>query len=210
MKIPFGLTFSGLLLSGKERERAKINYEKIGIDKDLSLLELDYNSDELKNLYEYKIKRLNILKQYDKVNEYEYNIQLNEIMNENDKLKKELNELDIQRKFHKITDIEYYKQYNDLKGKPWVAIRSSYDEENNPDNLEVEIVYNKTFISQMKSKGLPGDTDEEIAEQWLKLFMIANLDEDDISSLIDENVNSYETKQIVSATKIDNQRKIMG
>lgn len=210
MKLPFNLTFSGLLLSGKEREKAKINYEKTGIDKELSLLELDYETEELKKLYEYKIKRLNILKQYGNINEYEYNIQLNSIMNENDELKRELNELDIQKKFHKISDIDYYKKYNDLKGKPWVALRSSYDEQNNPDNLEIEIVYNKTFIEQMRNKGLPGDTDEDIAEQWLKLFMIANLDEDDISSLIDEHVNSYENKHIVSSTKIDNTRKIMG
>ena len=47
MKIPFGLTLSGLLLKGKDRERARIEYELSGRDKEISLLLLDYDNAEL-------------------------------------------------------------------------------------------------------------------------------------------------------------------
>ena len=89
--------------------------------------------------------------------------------------------------------LEHIKRINDVKGKSWVAIKTNYDEDNDEDNMEIEVVYNQTFIKNMRKKGLPGDTDEEIAEQWLKLFLISNLEEDDLALLSGED---EEEKQI--------------
>ena len=105
--------------------------------------------------------------------------------------------------------IDYCKEKNDLLGKPWVAIHTDYDEQNDPDNLMVEVVYNKTFISNMRKKGLPGDTDEEIAEQWLKLFFMANMDLDDITSMLDEN-ESEEEKRYLTKRKLGDNTILMG
>ena len=119
-----------------------------------------------------------------------------------------ISELDIYLKYDKINNIEYCKKKNDILGKPWVAIKTDYDEKNDPDNLEIEVAYNKTFIEKMRQKGLPGDTDEEIAEQWLKLFMIANLEEDDLRMVDDEYAE--DSKSIVTKKKIGDNMIIMG
>lgn len=209
MKIPFGLTLSGLLLKGKDRERARIEYELSGRDKEISLLLLDYDNAELQKLTDYQIKKLNIDKKYNLINEFDYEIQLNNInpLNKSETEQK-ISELDIYLKYDKINNIEYCKQKNDILGKPWVAIKTDYDEKNDPDNLEIEVAYNKTFIEKMRQKGLPGDTDEEIAEQWLKLFMIANLEEEDLRMVDDEYVE--DSKSIVTKKKIGDNMIIMG
>lgn len=203
MKIPFGLTLSGLLLKGKDRERARIDYELSGQDKERSLLNLDYDTDELKKIPEYKLKKLNIDKKYNCIDDFQYELELNNInfdnKSENDV---KLQELEIYLKYKKITGIEYCKQKNDILGKPWVAIKTNYDEETDPDNMEVEVVYNNKFIESMRAKGLPGSTDEEIAGQWLKLFFIANLEEDDIKMINDEYAD--DNQQYLRKTKLDN------
>lgn len=201
MKIPFKLTLSGLLLKGKDRERARIEYELNGQEKERNLLNLDYDTEELKKLKEYKLKKLNIDKKYNCIDNFQYELELNNINFEN-KTESEikLNELEIYLKYEKITGVEYCKQKNDILGKPWVAIKTNYDEESDPDNMEVEVVYNNKFIENMRAKGLPGQTDEEVAEQWLKLFFIANLEEDDIKMINDEYTD--DNQQYLKKTKI--------
>ena len=168
-----------------------------------SLLALEYDTAELQKLPEYKIKKLNIDKKYSLVDDFQYDLQVNEINCANKtKEEKELAELELYLKYEKITGIEYCKKKNDILGKPWVAIKTNYDEKSDPDNMEVEVVYNKKFIENMRAKGLPGETDEEIAEQWLKLFFIANLEEDDIKMINDDYTDTDE-KQYIKKTKLD-------
>ena len=107
--------------------------------------------------------------------------------------KNKISDLEIMLKYNKINEVEYHKEKNDILGKPWVAIKTNYDENNNPDNLEIEVVYNKTFIKNMKRKGYSGE-EEDIVEQWLKLFFIANLEEEDFSLLDNENQKEYFTR----------------
>lgn len=204
MKIPFGLTMSGLILKGKDREKARINYEMTGQEKDRNLLALDYDTEELQKLPEYRIKKLDIDKKYNLIDDFQYEIELNTINHFNKpQSEKELAELEIYLKYKKISGIEYCKKKNDILGKPWVAIKTNYDENVDPDNMEIEVVYNKKFIESMRAKGLPGETDEDIAEQWLKLFFIANLEEEDLSMINDE-YSSSEDKQYLRKTKLDN------
>lgn len=194
MKIPFYLTLRGIVLSGKDREKARINYELSGEERERELLALDYNTDELRKLKEYRIKKLELDKKYNKISDMDYELELAKlnIYGKSD-TDVSIDELDVLLKYNKITNIEYCIRKNDILKKPWVAIKTDYDETNDPDNLEIEVAYNKTFIEKMRKKGLPGDTDEEIAEQWLKLFMISNLDDDDFS-MIDENTESKNKK----------------
>jgi hypothetical protein len=213
MKLPFVFTVAGMCSTGKFRERAKIEYEKTGQEKERALLNLEYDTEELKRTAEYKIKKLSIDRKYGCIDDFQYEIEMNKIntanLNEND-LK--IKELDIYLKYKKISSVEYCKQKNDILGKPWVAIRTNYDENIDPDNMEVEVVYNNTFIKNMKAKGLPGITDEEIAEQWLKLFFIANLEEDDLKMISDEY--SYETsddnKKYVKKKKLSDSSTYIG
>ena len=82
-----------------------------------------------------------------------------------------------------------------------MAIHTDYDADSDEDNMELEVVYNKTFIENMRKKGLPGDTDEEIAEQWLKLFLIANLDEDDLA-LLNEDEDESKSEKYITREKL--------
>lgn len=203
MKIPFKFTLSGLLLKGKEREKAKIEYELSGQEKERSLLLLDYDTPDLQKLPECKIKKLEIDKKYNCIDDFQYELELNNINQENkSEQEKQLSELEIYLKYEKIDGLEYCKKKNDILGKPWVAIKTNYDEKSDPDNMEIEVAYNKTFIENMRAKGLPGDTDEEIAEQWLKLFFIANLEEDDLKMINDEY--NEDSSLVLNRTKLNN------
>ena len=143
-------------------------------------LSKQFDSKELKQLPKYRLSFLKLQHDYKIIDDYTYDIESSKILTQ-DKTQeeKDIALLDIEKKYGKIDDLEYTKRYNDAKGKSWVAIHTDYDADSDEDNMELEVVYNKTFIKNMRKKGLPGDSDEEIAEQWLKLFLIANLDEDD-------------------------------
>lgn len=153
-----------------------------------ALLSMEYGTAELKKLPMYRLKFLDLEKKYGIIDNYTYDVETIKVLYEN-KSKEVLDIALIENdyKHKKIDKLEYIKRSNDAKGKSWVAIRTNYDEENDEDNMEIEVVYNKTFIEHMRKKGLPGDTDEEIAEQWLKLFLISNLDEDDIAMLSEDD-----------------------
>lgn len=167
-----------------------------------ALLSTQYGSQELKQLPQYKLKFLDLEKKYGIIDDYTYDTESTKILNagkSESEIKCAL--LDIDLKYEKIDKLEWIKRTNDAKGKSWVAIKTNYDEENDEDNMEIEVVYNKTFIEHMRKKGLPGDTDEEIAEQWLKLFLIANLDEDDLA-LLNEEDEEEKKKSFVERKKI--------
>lgn len=193
MKLPFKFTRKGLLLSGKDREKARIEYEMNGQERERALLLLEYDTPELQKLPQCKIRKLDIDKKYGCIDDYQYEIELNNL-NIDNKSKAEIlaNEYDIMLKYNKISKLEYYKQKNDVLGKPWVAIKTINEDKMDLDNIEIEVAYNKTFIKNMRAKGISGDTDDEVAGEWLKLFFISNLDEDDIQSLSEEAEENIE------------------
>lgn len=210
MKIPFKFTKQGLLLTGKDREKARIEYELDGEKKERELLAIDYDTDDLKQLKEYKIKKLQIDKKYNKIDDFNYDMEIAHLnidsKSENDV---KIDELSVLLKYGKIDKVEFIKRKNDVLEKPWVAIHTNTDSEDD-DNLEIEVAYNKTFIKKMKSRGLPGDTDEEIAEQWLKLFLLANLDEDDLKLLDEDEREKNDDKSYVQKKKLGNNSTFIG
>lgn len=199
MKIPFKLTLAGLTLKGKDKQRAEAQYNLSGEELDRALLAIDYDSEGLRESEEYKIKKLDIDKKYNKITEFEYKYELLNIK-EKDDLKRKLAQLLLLQEYKKIDEIEYAKKYNDALGKPWVAIKTNYDESTDPDNLEIEVAYNDTFIEKMRKKGLPGETPDEVAEQWLRLFLIANLEEDDLKMIGSED---EEEKPAITKRKLN-------
>lgn len=167
------------------------------------LLSRKYNTPELKKLPEYRLSFLNLEKEYSIITDYEYDIESTKILTK-DKSEEEqqIALLDVERKHNKIDNLEYTKRFNDAKNKPWVAIHTDYDADSDEDNMQIEVVYNQTFIKKMRKKGFPGDTDEEIAEQWLKLFLLANLDEDDLS-LLGETDDLPDDEKYIKRTKVE-------
>lgn len=207
MKIPFGLTLAGLTLKGKDRKRAEAQYNLSGEELERELLSIDYDSEGLRETDEYKVKKLDIDKKYDKISQFDYDYELLNIK-EKDELKRKLAQLLLLQQYKKIDELEYAKKYNDALGKPWVAIKTNYDESGDPDNLEIEVAYNDTFIEKMRKKGLPGDTSDDVAEQWLKLFLIANLDEDDLKMIGSEDED--DDRPVVSKAKLNDKTTFIG
>lgn len=162
-----------------------------------------YNTEEKRKLPIYKLSFLELERKYDNLSEYDYKFESLVILNA-DKPKNELEEmlLKLQLEYKKITEVEYYKQINDLYNKPWVALKTKYDEKIDSDNMELEVEYNKTFIENMKKKGLPGSSDEEIVEQWLKLFLMANLEDDDLALLYENEMNKEPTHIKIGDNKV--------
>lgn len=198
--IPFNLTLAGLTLHGKDRERARAHHYLKGEELERELLAIDYDTEALRDTDEYKIRKLEIDNKYHKIDPINYEIELNKIK-EKDDTKRRIKDLEIYKKWGKLSNLEYIKKKNDLLHKPWVAIKTNYDEDVDPDNMEIEVAYNDTFIEKMRAKGLPGDTPDDVAEQWLKLFLISNLDNDDLA-MIGDDEDDYDDTPQVTKTKI--------
>ena len=196
--IPFSLTLAGLTLHGKDRERARAHHSLKGEELERELLAIDYDTDVLRDTDEYKIRKLEIDHKYNKINDFDFEITLNNIKEKED-VKRRVKELEIMKKWAKISNVEFMKKKNDLLHKPWVAIKTRYDEDVDPDNMEIEVAYNNTFIEKMRAKGLPGDTPDDVAEQWLKLFLISNLDTDDLAMIEDDESDTEDYPQLSKA-----------
>jgi hypothetical protein len=178
------------------------------LEKELKKLDKKYPTPDLKKLSEYKIKQLEINKQFNNITDCEYEIAINNILNK-DKgdIELKVQELDILLKYRQISGIEYCKKKNDFLGKPWAAFRTNFDENANIDNPEIEVVYNKCFVEKLRNQGLPGDSDEEVVDQWLKYFFIAQLEQEDLSILDGEQPSQNER---VKKTKMGNGSIIIG
>ena len=97
---PFGLTFAGLLLKGKQREIAKISYELKGKEHDKALAEIEEVDTEKKQL-----RLLNIDRKYGSIDDFVYDFKKIDILIK-DETQNELEKLKIERKFEHITKEE--------------------------------------------------------------------------------------------------------
>ncbi len=129
MAWPFNLTPRGILLEGKDRERAKARYELSGEELDRALLAIDYNDKESR---EYKKAAL---------------------------------ELD--KKYAKISDLEYAKQIATLNDEPWVAYKDyGLEETNGHTGFWFEFDWNDIFLRKLREEGYEGTTDEMVVRKW--------------------------------------------
>lgn len=211
MKFPFKYTLKGLLLSGKNREIARINYEMPeGYDKEIALLDLEFPTQEMKKLPEYQLQALDIKRKYDKIDDFEKEMSVCQILNKNkSEVDKKLEELEVKRKFKRIEEVDYFKEKNDLLGKPWVAIHTDYNEDSNPDNMIVEVVYNKTFIKNLTRQGYVGDTEEELVEHWLAFYMASNFDLDGLYDMMEDEEDPKVKKKYLTRQKLDDNSSII-
>jgi hypothetical protein len=79
MKWPFKLTLKGMLLDGKDRERAQAKYELTGKDLEQKLLDLDFDN---KDSIEYKKALLELQLKYADISKIAYSKQIASLNNE--------------------------------------------------------------------------------------------------------------------------------
>ena len=175
------------------------------LQKELKKLEKKYDSVELKKLPEYRLKVLDIRKQFKDISDYDYDIGTSKIINENkDKSEKEVAELNIMLKYNKITPTDYCIKKYDALNLPWYHIEYNYDPEKieDIDQVPIEVEYNKTFIKLLKEKKYIGDSDEEVIDDWLKTVYQNQLDIEDINDMLDKGTTTT-IKTPVSHTNKD-------
>lgn len=194
--IPFGWLPGHWGLEGSIRERARIEYEYDGIDRDIKLLELGEPTKETKKKiltlkaeagviddHEFQISMIDIetsdnpmanqlakLKlDYDqgKISLHQYDLKCAELEHGPESTEYKLAILKQQVMLGEITDHEYEKKVATVLDQPWIkVVNSSYDPEDGIDGFSFDLDYNKVFVQYLKQHGYTGLTDEEIVEEW--------------------------------------------
>ena len=91
-----------------------------------------------------------------------------DIEHEDDEEKHAEKSLDLDLKYKKISDIEYEKLVNTLKGEPWVkVINSEYDSSKGASGFALELDWNEDFITMLRNNGYTGATPENIVNSWI-------------------------------------------
>jgi hypothetical protein len=182
MKLPFFLTIKGVKLSGKEYNIEKIKYYgKDDYDTEMKCLDVEYDSVHLKELNEYKVKKLEIELKHNIIDVYEFDKKMIDIHSKEWSVEdKELKLLDIELKHNKIDNIEYDKRKHDIQGKPWAVFKMKYDEDTDPSNMQTEVLYNEYFVKHLMNMGFSGKTEYDIVNSWLGQMFAANIDDNDL------------------------------
>lgn len=146
-------------------------------EKELAKLNKEFPLKESKKYRELLVE-LNF--KYNKIDEYTKFKQLTEIEYEDNEKEKELKLLELDKKFSKIDALEYEKRLNDINKNPWAKIHFNYNEEEDPGNIQTEIVYNEYFIKKLQEQGYSGNSSDDIVQAWLSQVFAANVDPSDL------------------------------
>tara|TARA_Y100000591_G_C21762415_1_gene660825 strand:- start:696 stop:1205 length:510 start_codon:yes stop_codon:yes gene_type:complete len=119
-----------------------------------------------------------------------------------DKLKVE--NLNIDKKYGKISDVEFDKQSATLKGEPYVGVLKTHFNPQEPKNGFFELDWNDKFIEDLMTAGYTGEKDEEVINKWFndlcRNIMLEDMDEDVVDAL-KENIK--ENKKELGDGKVE-------
>ena len=96
--------------------------------------------------------------------------------------------LEIDRKYGKITDIEFKKQLCTIKDEPYVGVIETAQSQLNPRMDSLELDWNDKFIENcLNANGYHGEKDEEVVNKWFndlcKNIMLEDMDQDVVDEL---------------------------
>lgn len=146
---------------GKTRDIAKAEYELSGFELESRILEI--RRDEMSQS-EYAKKQLELDWKYNRCTEEQYYTSLAHLIEDPDL--RRLAVLDVEKRFDKITDMEYEKQKATIKGEPWVTvIGMSF---NGSSSLEgsFELDWNEHFVKKLESDGYVGTSPDHVVNSW--------------------------------------------
>ena len=173
-----------------------MNIFKKTYEKELAKLKKKYL---LESADEYKELKVELDFKYNKIDEYTKFKKLIEIEYKKDDKEKLIKLAALDKKYGKIDDLEYEKRMNDIEKNPWAKIHFSYDEKNDPGNMQTEIVYNDYFIKKLQKQGYSGTNNDEIIQSWLSQVFASNIEPGDLDL---ENNDEYVSNKKVNNTFI--------
>ena len=163
MKLPFGLFPGSWGLKGKTREVAKAEYEFTGETLQKKLIEINYEDEDERQLELLKLERKN-----KHITKEEYDYRYIELKYKGTAEYVDI-ALELDRKYEKISEIDYQKKSATLNEEPWVGVvHSEYTPGELSDGFSFELDWNVEFIKLLKHEGYSGATEEEIVEQWFE------------------------------------------
>lgn len=87
-------------------------------------------------------------------------------INAEDSLAAELAKLEIELKHEDITQSEYQKTTANLKGDPWVDVKSVDVNAEDPKQGFMELDWNDAFVKMLMETGYKGKSDEDVVNLW--------------------------------------------
>lgn len=220
--IPFSMTPSGMLLRGKNRDIAEIEYYYKGEDKDRRIVEIEYPKGS--SLFEVKSIELDEKYGHD-INNFDYELRkLNngyEFKDKNFIFDLEKNALEY--KYHKISKNEHDKKEATLTDKPWIVVATELKEDEGSDGMYFTFDWNDQFIRFLKENGYNGGryaqmNDEELIEVYTKEMFMSNLDPVEAKEYFDvdlpdkqgeeyKDMESSSSFKMIKSSKLANNRK---
>ena len=163
IKLPFGLFPGAWGLKGKTKEVAKAEYELVGEALQKKLIEINYDDKK-----ECKLELLKLERKNKHITKEVYDYRYAELKYKGTKEYIDI-ALELDRKYEKISEIEYQKKSATLNDEPWVGVvHSEYTPGQMSDGFSFELDWNIEFIKLLKHEGYSGATEEEIVEQWFE------------------------------------------
>ena len=164
LKLPFGLLPGFWGLKGKTREVAKAEYELEGEALQKKLIKIKYDDDE----NECQLELLKLERRNKHITKEEYDYRYVELKYKGTPEYVDM-ALELDRKYEKISEIDYQKKSASLNEEPWVGVvHSEYTPGELSDGFSFELDWNIEFIKLLKHEGYSGATEEEIVEQWFE------------------------------------------
>lgn len=148
-------------LSSKEKQKLKAKQRFYGESLDRALLDIDYDKDSL----EYKQTKLDIDKKYDRIKQYDYEVEKIKL-SEPDLIEQKIKICDLDFNL-KLIDIDTYKKnIATIHKQPYVNVIKVHFSPETPNDGYFELDWNEFFIQELKDAGYNAQTDELIIKEW--------------------------------------------
>lgn len=165
--IPFALTPAGIGLKGKDREKAQAYYELTGVELHRKLCEIDFEKDSPE--YRKRMKEIDIeFDAFETEEARDYAKHEVKFLDEENSDKALLAKAELDKKYEKITPLEYEKEVATINNEPWVGYKE-YDLEEGEDGrlgFWFDLDWNTHFINKLREEGYEGNEDDEVVRRW--------------------------------------------
>ena len=115
---------------------------------------------------------------------------------------RQLKILDIDRRYGKLSELEFNKQSATIKEEPYVGVVNTHFNPKDPKNGFFELDWNQSFIDMLSKAGYSGVSDDEIVNKWFddlcKGIVLETMDQD----VFEELKAQQENREKISKTEL--------